>query len=82
MNPQHDSIVFSVTFNEAPDVTTQRRVYMLNVAEDISPYTISVEQAFNVTDHNALTYTYKGNVFIHVHREFFLIYVDRTKEEV
>ncbi|XP_048236668.1 uncharacterized protein LOC124149084 isoform X1 [Haliotis rufescens] len=61
MNPQHDSIVFSVTFNEAPDVTTPRRVYMLNVAEDVSPYTISVEQAFNVTDHNALTYTYKGN---------------------
>ncbi|XP_067674839.1 uncharacterized protein [Haliotis asinina] len=59
-NPRNDSIVFSIRFNDAPFVNATSRSYLLNVATDVSPFVINVQQDFNVSDSDTLTYRYKG----------------------
>ncbi|XP_048236591.1 uncharacterized protein LOC124149128 isoform X2 [Haliotis rufescens] len=59
MHPRSASIVFSVTFNTAPEVSKTTKTYVVNLAEEVGPFLINVSGVFGVLDNDTVSYSLK-----------------------
>ncbi|XP_071112467.1 uncharacterized protein [Haliotis cracherodii] len=59
LHPRSASIVFSVTFNTAPEVSMTTMTYVVNVAEEDGPFLVNVSQVFGVLDDDTVSYSLK-----------------------